>query len=155
MTYNGWYAIKANQTKSYIYIYMYKEDLALNDLQWLICHKTKPNQMCIFVASPSFHSRVLGLMMPNSSSLVTAFGSKSIANGFSFWFRCVCSKDVHTLLLPVPAEPTINTEWRTSNNSCNWTTCNANKSFSNFCWQKKKKITTNDLEMYFFFFSSF
>ena len=32
-----------------IYIYvicMYKEDLALNNLQWLICHKTqtKPNQ---------------------------------------------------------------------------------------------------------------
>ena len=25
-------------------IYMYKKDLALNDLQWLICHKTKPNQ---------------------------------------------------------------------------------------------------------------
>ena len=25
------------------FIYMYKEDLALNDLQWLICHKTKPN----------------------------------------------------------------------------------------------------------------
>ena len=24
-------------------IYMYKEDLALNNLQWLICHKTKPN----------------------------------------------------------------------------------------------------------------
>ena len=23
---------------------MYKEDLALNNLQWLICHKTKPNQ---------------------------------------------------------------------------------------------------------------
>ena len=22
---------------------MYKEDLALNDLQWLICHKTQPN----------------------------------------------------------------------------------------------------------------
>ena len=22
-------------------IYMYKEDLALNNLQWLICHKTK------------------------------------------------------------------------------------------------------------------
>ena len=32
--------------KSYIYlIYLYKEDLALNDLQWLICHKTKPNQI--------------------------------------------------------------------------------------------------------------
>ena len=25
-------------------IYMYKKDLALNNLQWLICHKTKPNQ---------------------------------------------------------------------------------------------------------------
>ena len=23
---------------------MYKLDLALNDLQWSICHKTKPNQ---------------------------------------------------------------------------------------------------------------
>ena len=24
---------------------MYKEDLALDNLQWLICHKTKPNQI--------------------------------------------------------------------------------------------------------------
>ena len=24
-------------------IYMYNEDLALNNLQWLICHKTQPN----------------------------------------------------------------------------------------------------------------
>ena len=23
-------------------IFMYKEDMALNNLQWLICHKTKP-----------------------------------------------------------------------------------------------------------------
>ena len=23
---------------------MYKQDLALNNLQWLICHKTQPNQ---------------------------------------------------------------------------------------------------------------
>ena len=23
---------------------MYKKDLALNDQQWLICHKTKPSQ---------------------------------------------------------------------------------------------------------------
>ena len=29
----------------YIYIYIYKEDLALNNLQWLICHKTLPNQI--------------------------------------------------------------------------------------------------------------
>ena len=25
-------------------VYMFKEDLALNNLQWLICHKTKPNK---------------------------------------------------------------------------------------------------------------
>ena len=24
---------------------MYKEDLALNNLKWLICHKTKPNHI--------------------------------------------------------------------------------------------------------------
>ena len=35
-----------NQTKSYIFnIYIYEEDLALNNLQWLVCHKTKPNQL--------------------------------------------------------------------------------------------------------------
>ena len=26
-------------------MYMYKEDLALNNLQWLICHKMQPNQI--------------------------------------------------------------------------------------------------------------
>ena len=26
-------------------IYMYKEDLALNNLQWLICHKIQLNQI--------------------------------------------------------------------------------------------------------------
>ena len=26
-------------------IYMYKEDLVLNNQQWLICHKTKPNPL--------------------------------------------------------------------------------------------------------------
>ena len=25
-------------------MYMYKQDLALNNQQWLICHKTKPSQ---------------------------------------------------------------------------------------------------------------
>ena len=35
---------KPKQTQSYI-IYMYKEDLALNNLQWLIYHKTQPNQI--------------------------------------------------------------------------------------------------------------
>ena len=29
--------------KSYVY-YIYKDDLALNNQKWLICHKTQPNQ---------------------------------------------------------------------------------------------------------------
>ena len=39
--------LSSNQTKqNHIYlIYMYKEDLALNNLQWLIYHQTKPNQI--------------------------------------------------------------------------------------------------------------
>ena len=32
--------------KSYIYL-MYTDDLALNYQQWLLCHKTKPNYICI------------------------------------------------------------------------------------------------------------
>ena len=45
ITYNGWYAGKPSQTKSYIFnVYIYKEKLALNNLQWLICYKTKPTQ---------------------------------------------------------------------------------------------------------------
>ena len=35
-----------NMFINHIYlIFMYKEDLALNNLQWLICHKTQPNQI--------------------------------------------------------------------------------------------------------------
>ena len=30
--------------QKHIYL-IYKEDLALNNLQWLICHKTQPNQI--------------------------------------------------------------------------------------------------------------
>ena len=34
-----------NVFTNHIYlIYMYEEDLALNNLQWLICYKTKSNQ---------------------------------------------------------------------------------------------------------------
>ena len=28
---------------------MYKEDLELNNLQWLICHKTQPNQFYLIL----------------------------------------------------------------------------------------------------------
>ena len=37
---------------------MYKEDLALNNQQWLICHKTKPNQTKI---PPLFYSLFLSV----------------------------------------------------------------------------------------------
>ena len=33
---------------------MYKEDLVLNNLQWLMCHKTKPN----------YNSELLGIYLP-------------------------------------------------------------------------------------------
>ena len=37
---------KTQPNKNHIYlIYMYKEDLALNNLQWSISHKTQPNQI--------------------------------------------------------------------------------------------------------------
>ena len=40
---------------------MYKEDLSLNNLQWLICHKTqtKPNQMCVCVCKEDLASNNL------------------------------------------------------------------------------------------------
>ena len=38
--------LSTNDFTNRIYlIYMYKQDLALNNLQWLICHKTQPNQI--------------------------------------------------------------------------------------------------------------
>ena len=45
ITYNGWYATKQTKAKHMYLIYMNKEDLALNNLQWLICHKTQHNQI--------------------------------------------------------------------------------------------------------------
>ena len=33
------------QIVTYVIIYVYKEDLALNRLKWLICHKTEPKQI--------------------------------------------------------------------------------------------------------------
>ena len=36
---------KTKQKKIIYSIYMYKKDLALNNLQWLICDKTQANQI--------------------------------------------------------------------------------------------------------------
>ena len=38
---------------------MYKEDLALNNLQWLICHKTQPNQTKCNVTKKSSSSTII------------------------------------------------------------------------------------------------
>ena len=43
MTYNGSY--DKTQSNHIYLIYMYKEDLALINLQRLICHKVQPNQI--------------------------------------------------------------------------------------------------------------
>ena len=44
-----WLICHKTQPNQIIYlIYMYKEDLALNNLQWLICHKTQPNQVNLY-----------------------------------------------------------------------------------------------------------
>ena len=41
-----WLICTKNQLTQIIYLmYMDKDDLALNNLQWLICHKTQPNQI--------------------------------------------------------------------------------------------------------------
>ena len=37
-----WLICHKTQRNHICLIYMYKEDLALNNLQWLICHKAKP-----------------------------------------------------------------------------------------------------------------
>ena len=46
---------------------MYEEDLALNNLQWLMCHKTKPNfHFFCALTSFSFSLHIL-LVRPESS----------------------------------------------------------------------------------------
>ena len=51
---------------------------------------------------PSFHSLVAGLMMPNSSSQVTALGSRSTTTIFFFMFVYVLLRDRITWTQPTP-----------------------------------------------------
>ena len=57
---------KPNQTKAnHIYlIYMYKQDLALNNLQWLICHETQPNQTKPQYSNKTVQEILFGLQEP-------------------------------------------------------------------------------------------
>ena len=47
-------------------MYMYKRDVALNNLQWLICHKTKPNHLVLFFLAV-FYSIECNLVQPSFS----------------------------------------------------------------------------------------
>ena len=45
-----WFVCHKTKHNQIIYlIYMHKEALALNNLQWLICHKTEQNQIMYFI----------------------------------------------------------------------------------------------------------
>ena len=58
---------------------MYKEDLALNNLHWLICHKTKPNQTKpnsigpvgrVFANGPRDRGSIPGRVIPKTFKMV-------------------------------------------------------------------------------------
>ena len=49
-------------------IHMYKKNLGLNNLQWLMCHKTKPNQTAYDSEAPVLE--ILGVGSVTISSLL-------------------------------------------------------------------------------------
>ena len=55
---------------------MYRKDLALNNLQWLICHKTKPNQTShIYTNAEKFRRTYLSkLIQKRKRKLSDPFG---------------------------------------------------------------------------------
>ena len=64
----------------YIHIYIYAEDLALNNLQSLICQKTKPNQALIF-------SFFFFFLFQYSGTLTFMFLFLTVSCGMAFYFR--------------------------------------------------------------------
>ena len=50
-----------------------KMDLALNNLQWLICHKTKPNQtiirLCVSITAVLLQRWIIGLNNPTNADM--------------------------------------------------------------------------------------
>ena len=44
-----WLICHKTQPNNIYLMYMYKEELALNNLQWLICHKTQPKKKFIYI----------------------------------------------------------------------------------------------------------
>ena len=84
---------------------MYKEDLALNNLKWLICHKTqanqtklKPNQtqtkpdICMLTVSVAFV--VLEIIIINSAYRVQILNKAVCIRTYTLW------KGMNTTILP-------------------------------------------------------
>ena len=53
-----------NQIIYILKIYMYKEDLALNNPRWLICPKTKPNPNCIYTHTDTLAFSYMYIVVP-------------------------------------------------------------------------------------------
>ena len=49
---------------------MYKEDVALNNLQWLICHKTKPSQQSKILLEFSQTENKLTIIVQQSTEVL-------------------------------------------------------------------------------------
>ena len=84
ITNNSWYVIKPNQTKSYIFnIYIYKEDLALNNLQSLILF-TNPSARAGYDTRSTFKRSLTGLNSEFSFSLTSCL-TKAEESSLSYY----------------------------------------------------------------------
>ena len=60
---------------------MYKKGLVLNNLQWLICHKTKPNQSSFYIQFQPQISTLLAIFFIKSYFSQPKIGGSSWCNG--------------------------------------------------------------------------
>ena len=64
---------------NYIYIYIYKQDLALNNIQRLICHK-KHNQLTIYYIHITIHYWILSQYVSQYKAYENEYKSRKIPN---------------------------------------------------------------------------
>ena len=72
-------------------IYMYKEDLTFNNLQWLICHKTKPNSTIVCARFLFNLNEILALMYLPFLRFLDSFETyePQYGNGYCTWYCIV------------------------------------------------------------------
>ena len=68
-------------------MYMYKKDLALNSLQWLICHKTKPNRVCPCFSSNVSHVFSLPYYLLIDGARIVGFPKRALSEMQTTLFR--------------------------------------------------------------------